>query len=497
MGNIQSISYFLPELMVIATVVVALIADLVYSDRNSYKVGYLVIAGLVVASFTLWLSLPEETTPIFLNTIVVDPFSRIFKFVFLLATFIVVLMSMNSDELKGVRTGEYYTLMAAMVLGMSLMASSVDLIMVYLSIEVVSIISFILAGYLRTQVRSNEAALKYVIYGAFSSGLMLYGLSLLYGLTGTTKLFELSRSISSLGPGSNLTLTVSTILMLAGFGYKVAIVPFHFWTPDVYEGAPTPVTAYLSVAPKAAGFALLIRFFNTLFGTGQPLNSPAWQAMEGVPWQNILMVLAAVTMTVGNLVAIQQKNIKRLLAYSSIAHAGYILMGVPVLSQEGVYAIVFYIIVYLFMQLGAFFLAIVVSNRYGTETIEEYSGIGWKSPYLGFFMAVFMFSLTGIPPTAGFIGKMYLFAALINGGSQFYWLAIIGVLNSVISLYYYMRVVKVMYFQGEREKDLYVPDGMSAVIVLAMAIPSIYFGIRWSFLADWVNSSLKFFIAGF
>ncbi|HJM85720.1 MAG TPA: proton-conducting transporter membrane subunit, partial [Candidatus Marinimicrobia bacterium] len=219
MGNIQSISYFLPELMVIATVVVALIADLVYSDRNSYKVGYLVIAGLVVASFTLWLSLPEETTPIFLNTIVVDPFSRIFKFVFLLATFIVVLMSMNSDELKGVRTGEYYTLMAAMVLGMSLMASSVDLIMVYLSIEVVSIISFILAGYLRAQVRSNEAALKYVIYGAFSSGLMLYGLSLLYGLTGTTKLFELSGSISSLGPGSNLTLTVATILMLAGFGY--------------------------------------------------------------------------------------------------------------------------------------------------------------------------------------------------------------------------------------------------------------------------------------
>ena len=497
MGNIQSISYFFPELVLTATVVVALIADLVYSDRNSYKVGYLVIAGLAIASLALWLSPPDETTPIFLNTIVVDPFSRIFKFVFLLATFFVILMSINSDELKSVRTGEYYTLMAVMVLGMSLMASSVDLIMVYLSIEVVSIVSFILAGYLRAQVRSNEAALKYVIYGAFSSGLMLYGLSLLYGLTGTTKLFELSRVISSLGPGSNLTLTVATILIMAGFGYKVAMVPFHFWTPDVYEGAPTPVTAYLSVAPKAAGFALLIRFFNTLFGTGQPLNSPVWQAMEGVPWQDVIMVLAAVTMTVGNLVAIQQQNIKRLLAYSSIAHAGYILMGVPVLSQDGVYAIIFYIIVYLFMQLGAFFLAIVVSNKYGTEAIEEYSGIGWKSPYLGFFMAVFMFSLTGIPPTAGFIGKMYLFAALINGGSQFYWLAIIGVLNSVISLYYYMRVVKVMYFQGERAKDLYVPGGMSMAILLAMGIPSIFFGIRWSFLADWVSSSLKFFVSGF
>ena len=497
MGNIQSISYFFPELVLTATVVVALIADLVYSDRNSYKVGYLVIAGLAIASLALWLSPPDETTPIFLNTIVVDPFSRIFKFVFLLATFFVILMSINSDELKSVRTGEYYTLMAVMVLGMSLMASSVDLIMVYLSIEVVSIVSFILAGYLRAQVRSNEAALKYVIYGAFSSGLMLYGLSLLYGLTGTTKLFELSGSISSLGPGSNLTLTVATILIMAGFGYKVAMVPFHFWTPDVYEGAPTPVTAYLSVAPKAAGFALLIRFFNTLFGTGQPLNSPVWQAMEGVPWQDVIMVLAAVTMTVGNLVAIQQQNIKRLLAYSSIAHAGYILMGVPVLSQDGVYAIIFYIIVYLFMQLGAFFLAIVVSNKYGTEAIEEYSGIGWKSPYLGFFMAVFMFSLTGIPPTAGFIGKMYLFAALINGGSQFYWLAIIGVLNSVISLYYYMRVVKVMYFQGERAKDLYVPGGMSMAILLATGIPSIFFGIRWSFLADWVSSSLKFFVSGF
>ena len=481
----------------IATLVVAIIADLIYSDKNSYKVGYLVITGLVMASLALWLSPPEEATPIFLNTIVVDPFSRIFKFIFYLATLIVVLMSINSDELKSVRTGEYYTLMAAMVFGMSLMASSVDLIMVYLSIEVVSIVSFILAGYLRAQTRSNEAALKYVIYGAFSSGLMLYGLSLLYGLTGTTKLFELSGVILNLGQGSNLTLTVATILIMAGFGYKVAMVPFHFWTPDVYEGAPTPVTAYLSVAPKAAGFALLIRFFNSLFGTDQPLNSPVWQAMEGVPWQDILMVLAAVTMTVGNLVAIQQQNIKRLLAYSSIAHAGYILMGVPVLSQEGVYAIIFYIIVYLFMQLGAFFLAIVVSNKYGTEAIEEYSGIGWKSPYLGFFMAVFMFSLTGIPPTAGFIGKMYLFAALINGGSQFYWLAIIGVLNSVISLYYYMRVVKVMYFQGELSKDLYVPNGMSMAILLAMGIPSIFFGIRWSFLADWVSSSLKFFVSGF
>ncbi|MBH30819.1 MAG: NADH-quinone oxidoreductase subunit N [Candidatus Marinimicrobia bacterium] len=497
MGNIQSISYFIPELIVTATVLVAVVADLFTSTRKVHKIGYLVIGGLAIAAFALWLSSPEDSSTLFLGTIVIDPFSRIFKFIFLLATIVAVMMSLNSDELNSVRTGEYYALMAAMVLGMSLMASSVDLIMIYLSIEVVSIVSFILAGYLRTQVRSNEAALKYVIYGAFSSGLMLYGLSLLYGLTGTTKVLELGSAVAALGPGSDLPLTAATILIMAGFGYKVAVVPFHFWTPDVYEGAPTPVTAYLSVAPKAAGFALLIRFFNSVFGEEQPLNGAVWEAIEGVPWQDILMVLAAVTMTVGNLIAIQQDNIKRLLAYSSIAHAGYILMAVPVLSQEGIYAIIFYIIVYLFMQLGAFFLAIVVSNRYETENIDDYSGIGWKSPYIGFFMAIFMFSLTGIPPTAGFIGKMYLFAALINGGSQFYWLAIVGVLNSVISLYYYMRVIKVMYFEGEREKDLYRPVGASAAIILATGIPSIIFGIRWSFLADWVNSSLKFFVSGF
>ena len=497
MGNIQSIFYFIPELIIVGTVLLAVLVDLIVSDRNVQKVGYLVIAGLTISSFFLWLSPPDQTTNLFLNTIVIDPFSRIFKFIFILATLIVVMMSMKTDELKSVRTGEYYALMAVMVLGMFLMASSIDLIMIYLAIEVVSITSFILAGYLKDKVTSNEASLKYVIYGAFSSGIMLYGFSLLYGLTGTMKLLELGNAVAALGSESNLALTIATIMIMAGFGYKIAIVPFHFWTPDVYEGSPAPVTAYLSVAPKAAGFALLIRFFNSTFAIEEPFNSQVWKSIAGVPWQDILMIISAITMTVGNLIAIQQNNIKRMLAYSSIAHAGYILMAVPVLSQEGIYAIIFYLIVYLFMQLGAFFISIVVFNQYGTENIDEYSGIGWKSPYLGFFMTIFMFSLTGIPPTAGFIGKMYLFAALINAGSAFYWLAIVGVLNSVVSLYYYMRVVKVMYFQGDRQRDLYIPKGVSAGIILVTGLPSIIFGIRWSFLADWVNSSLKFFVSGF
>lgn len=251
MDNFQSVAYFVPELIVVATIAIAVLADLFYSRDRSRNVGYWVLGGLVVALTALWLSPADEVNSLFLNSIALDPFSRIFKFIFLLATIIVVLMSLQTEELSQVRTGEYFTLLAAMVLGMSLMASSVDLIMVYLSIEVVSIVSFILAGFLKSQVRSNEAALKYVIYGAFSSGLMLYGLSLLYGLTGTTKVFEIADALALAGGEATLTLTAASILIMAGFGYKISAVPFHFWTPDVYEGAPTPITAYLSVAPKA------------------------------------------------------------------------------------------------------------------------------------------------------------------------------------------------------------------------------------------------------
>ena len=494
MDNFQSVAYFVPELIVVATIMIAVLADLFYSKDQSRNVGYWVLGGLVVALTALWLSPADEVNSLFLNSIALDPFSRIFKFIFLIATVIVILMSMQTDELSQVRTGEYFTLLAVMVLGMSLMASSVDLIMVYLSIEVVSIVSFILAGFLKSQVRSNEAALKYVIYGAFSSGLMLYGLSLLYGLTGTTKVFEIADALALAGDEATLTLTTASILIMAGFGYKISAVPFHFWTPDVYEGAPTPITAYLSVAPKAAGFALLVRFFNSLLGVGDSLNMAVWQMMEGIPWQHLIMVISAITMTLGNLVAIQQDNIKRMLAYSSIAHAGYILMAVPVLSQDGVYAITFYIVVYLFMQLGAFLVAIIVSNKFGTELIDEYSGIGFKSPFLAGLMALFLFSLTGIPPTAGFIGKFYLFAALIKAGPQFYWLAVLGVLNSVVSLYYYMRVMKKMYFEGETQTELYFPPRLSAVLLVGLGIPTLLFGIYWAPVADWVHNSLMFFV---
>ncbi|HIA28779.1 MAG TPA: NADH-quinone oxidoreductase subunit N [Candidatus Marinimicrobia bacterium] len=491
MDNFQSIKLFIPELVLVGTMLIGIIADLFYQREQSFRVGFWVIAGLAIAALALFLTPAGESITLFMGTIVIDPFARMFKFVFLLATTVIILISLKTDELKSVRTGEYYVLITAMTLGMFLMASSVDLIMIYLSIEVVSIVSFILAGYLKTQVRSTEASLKYVIYGAFSSGIMLYGFSLLFGLTGTTKLFEIRESLAVLN-GGTLTLTVAIVMITAGFGYKISAVPFHFWTPDVYEGAPTPITALLSVGPKAAGFALLIRVFNTLFSGTDVFAASVWQSLEGLPWQEVMAGLAAITMTLGNVLAIQQSNVKRLLAYSSIAHAGYILMGIPVLSQSGIYAVMFYVVVYLFMQLGAFFVVISIKNKFGTEDIEEYGGLGFKAPYLGVTMAIFLFSLTGLPPTAGFIGKFYLFSAVIE--AKMYWLAIVGALNSVISLYYYMRIVKMMYLQGEREAELYLPPRFQTSLLAALAVPTVIFGVYWTPIADWIRNSLVFFL---
>jgi NADH-quinone oxidoreductase subunit N len=392
------------------------------------------------------------------------------------------------------RKGEYFTLLGIIVFGLFLMVSTVDLIMVYLSIEIVSIMSFVLAGYLKQNTRSNEAGLKYVVYGAFSSGIMLFGLSYIYGLTGSTNYFEIQHAIANLDASANTALIMATIMMLVGFGYKVSAVPFHFWTPDVYEGAPTTITAFLSIAPKAGAFAMMIRFFNQVLADGGAMGGLDASSLESLPWANIMSLLAVITMTLGNIVAIQQNNIKRMLAYSSIAHAGYMLLAMPVMSGDSIYAIMIYLVMYLFMNLGAFFVVIAVKNKTGGETFDDYKGLGWEMPMIGVAMTIFMVSLTGLPPTAGFIGKFYIFASLIKGGGQFYWLVLIGGINSVVSLYYYLRVVKVMFFEGERSETILQPPTIMAVMILATAIPTVILGIYWTPVADWVQNSLTFFI---
>ena len=496
MSNLHSIKYFIPELIVVATVLIGILADLFYSKKKSHLTGYWILGGLIFSLIAIFFQNIYTVTSLFSEMIALDPFATYFKIIILISTILVVIISRYNKEFSDYRVGEYYILIAIMVFGMLLMVSSIDLVMVYLSIETVSIMSFVLSGYLKTERRSNESALKYVIYGAFSSGLMLFGFSILFGLTGSTKLLEIANIISTVGGSSQLALVIAFILILAGFAYKVSIVPFHFWTPDVYEGAPTTITAFLSVAPKAAGFAIIIRFLHIVFGDAGALHPEITLTETTIPWTQIIALLAVITMTLGNVVAIQQDNLKRMLAYSSIAHAGYMLMVLPVLSEDSIFAIIFYLTVYILMNLGAFFVVIHVKNETGGEIFDDFKGLGWKMPIVGIVMTIFMFSLTGLPPTAGFIGKFYLFATLIKGGTQFYWLAFVGIINSVISLYYYMRVVKTMYFEGTPQKNISAPKLQISIVLTILTILTVVFGLNWEMLASWVRNSLIFYIAG-
>ncbi len=439
------LKYFIPEMVLTGFIAVAIIYDLFLKKEQSYRVGYLAIPALILTLATLYLQRGTPSTGIFANMFVVDGFAAFFKWVVGVGAILVIWMSLDSDELKNRRVGEYYVLILIAVFGMFLLVSANHLLSIYLSLEMVSIMSYLLAGYLKENSRSNESSVKYVIYGAFASGIMLYGFSLLYGLTGTGYLSAIQHQLA-VGNLSPVLLVLIGVFIFAGFGYKISAVPFHFWTPDVYEGAPATITAFLSVAPKAAGFGVLIRFLNIAFSQGNP-NAASWLAMPGLDWPIIIAGLSAITMTVGNVIAIQQDNVKRMLAYSSIAHAGYMLMGVVVVDQTGVSAILYYLGVYLLMNLGAFFIAIEIKNLYNTESISDYAGLGFKAPWLGISMAVFLFALTGLPPTAGFVAKFYLFRALVQSGDSFLWLAVIGLINGVVSLVYYMRILKAMYFE--------------------------------------------------
>jgi NADH-quinone oxidoreductase subunit N len=316
--------------------------------------------------------------------------------------------------------------------------------------------------------------MKYVVFGATASGVMIYGFSLLYGLSGTTQIIEIGQRIAQ--GGLTLPIALAVVLVTVGFGYKIAAVPFHMWCPDVYEGSPTPVTAFLSVGPKAAGFAVLVRFFYTVFAT-PAAGGGVWSVAPAIDWRLLFAVLSAVTMTVGNLVAVNQSNVKRLLAYSSIAHAGYMLMGFVLLTAVGLKAILFYLVVYLFMNLGAFFVVVLVANGTKSEEIADFAGLGSRAPYAAVCLAIFLFSLTGIPPFSGFIGKVYLFAEVINQG--IYWLAVVAALNSVVSLYYYARIVKVMFLEEPKEQAGLPIPAVSGVLIGALAVPTLLLGVYW------------------
>ena len=448
--NIESLLYFTPEILLVVFAAAVIILDLVMKNRESIAVAYLSLVGVAcvfgAVLFTHALLGDNESISLFLGMIRLDRFAIFFKIILLLATTATILFSLRSEELDARLKGEYYALLLAVTFGMFLMASSTNLLMIFISLETVSLTSYILAGFLTHSPRSSEAAFKYITYGAVASGTMLFGLSLLFGMTGTGDLGQISAKLTEMfntGDVYPLAVLVSITFILAGVGYKIASVPFHMWSPDVYEGAPIPITAFLSVASKSAGFALFIRFFYSGFGSSE--------VMQSVDWTLMLAIVSALTMTVGNLAALPQRNVKRLLAYSSIAHGGYLLMGGVLLTAEGIGAILFYLVVYLFMNLGAFYVVVLIASEVGSEMIDGYRGLSSRAPLVAGAMAIFLFSLTGIPPFAGFFGKWVLFTAVIDKG--LYWLAFVGLLNSVVSLYYYARIVKAMYLESAEDAE--------------------------------------------
>ena len=480
-------SVFTPAALV-ALAVACLLADVYLPPAYRRWLGRFALAGtLLILLLQAILHLERirwthDLGPAFSNFFAFDGYSVFFNYLFLIAAALTLAMSIPHLEGKEYHRGEYYVLILLAAAGMSLMAGAMDLVILFLGLETMSIAIYVLAGLDRQNLKSNEAALKYLLLGAFATGFLLFGMACLYGAAGSTNYTLLRQNLGQIGGNDPRIyfLWAGVGFVLVGFAFKVAAAPFHMWTPDVYEGAPTPITGFMATGVKAAAFAALVRLFLTAWGGGQEVI--IWNASYGV-----LYALAVLTMTVGNLVALAQQNLKRLLAYSSIAHAGYLLVGVTALvaSADGASAfnaadaVMFYLLAYLFMNLGAFAVIVAMGrDRRGGDYLPDYSGLSKSRPDLAALLALFLLSMTGVPPLAGFLGKFYLFQAALH--NRLYYLVVIAVLNSVVSAYYYLRVIVIMYMQPEPElkEPVRVDRGPTlALVCLVAAVMTVILGL--------------------
>jgi NADH-quinone oxidoreductase subunit N len=455
----------LPTLAVVVTGLLVLAQNLVTRGRKTQGAFLLTVVGLVAVAYWNFSFWGEPNIESFQGTVVLDRFALFFNGIFLMASFATVLITRNDADRAEYWRGEHFVLILFATAGMMLMASANDLIVFFLALETMSIAVYVLGGMRKQDEKSNEAALKYFILGAFASGFLLYGIALIYGAVGSTQIAHLSRAVVSHSVRSHPMLLAGAALLLVGFGFKVAAVPLHSWVPDVYEGAPTSVTTFMAVAVKAASFSTFVRIF--------------LEGLKGIShdWQGIVWILAVLTMTVGNVIAISQSNIKRMLAYSSIAHAGYLLVAVVAGGDSGGTAVLFYLIAYALMNIGAFSVVLALGKiGQRNEQIRDYAGIGFRHPFLGLAMAVFMFSLIGLPPLAGFTGKFYLFASAVESG--FIGLAVISVLNSALSVAYYLRVVVMLYMEeGEVECDRVWKRPYLLITILFAAFGTLWLGL--------------------
>lgn len=464
--NFLMFQAILPEILILVLGAVVLTVDLILGRKDDRSLGWVTAIGLVLIIIaSLLVGIPgAQSQSIWGGMVRFDWLGFIFKMLFLFAAAMTALLATDHKEIG--HRGEFYLLMLASTIGMCLMASAGDLVMLYLAIETTSIPMYVLAGFMTRDQRSTEAGFKYLLFGAFSSAVMLYGFSLLYGFAGTTSLYNIATGLQA-GTVPTANIVATLLLILVGFGFKISAVPLHFWAPDVYEGAPTPVAGFLSTASKAAGFAALVRVFLIAFPS------------VSIEWGAVATTLAVATMTLGNFLALAQKNLKRLLAYSSIAHAGYTLIGVSAIAvsapgsedaQFGIASIVFYMIAYLATNLAAFGAIAVFERATGSDDIRAFNGMSRRSPGLALVLLVALLSLSGMPPLAGFVAKFFVFAAAIK--VNLIWLAVIGALNSIVGLYYYMTVLKYIYlYPPEEETPIFMTKPFTvALVVLCLAI---------------------------
>jgi NADH-quinone oxidoreductase subunit N len=470
--NPKDLALLGPELILIGMGLIVLLVDLILPRERKHVNLVLAQIGFVAATAYLALTWPAAKSTAFSNLIVVDGYSQFVKLVILGASILSVAIAPRYLRLEGIYVGEFFELLLFSSAGMMIMVSGNDLLTIYLGLELMSLASYVLTAFLRYSFRSTEAGIKYFLLGSFSSALLLYGISLIYGLTGSTQLDAMGAALKAVSAPSP-PLVIALIFILAGFGFKISAVPFHLWTPDVYNGGPTPVVAYMSVGTKAAAIAAFARLFVVAFGVQQ-----------GTSWASMVAVLAVLSMILGNTVAVVQTNVKRMLAYSTIGHAGYMLAGVIVAVggppqqglPDGLTALLFYLFGYLFANIGAFAVVIYLGREGQHEEYQDFSGLAQTRPWLAAAMMIFLLSLTGMPPTVGFVGKLYIFYAAISGG--YTYLAVIGLLMSAVSLYYYMGLAMYMYMRPPRqgEPTFYPTASLSAAIVLC-TVAILAFGI--------------------
>jgi NADH-quinone oxidoreductase subunit N len=493
METVQSLGFFLPELILTGTLLLVIFFEFALKARKAQVAAWLTAIGAAMAALAALGDAGKVPTLVFYGTAVVDPYLVFFRvFLSAVAVALVVFTTPHAadDGVIGRRGGEFYALLTATLLGGYLLVGSVHVVMVFVALELVSIPSYVMAGYFKDQKKGSEASVKYVIYGAFASGAMLYGFSLLYGLTGELDLYRIGAALRSTEPG--LGMYAAVILVLAGVGYKISMVPFHFWAPDVYEGAPTPAAAFFSIGPKAAGVGLLLRLVWALGAGPLSESTGTWIPAGGLDWSSLLAAFAVITMTLGNLGALFQTDLKRLIAYSGIAHAGYIVMGLAAFTGLAMQAVLVYLIAYYLANLAFFLIVDMVERESGSCAISSFRGLLWRSPVLGAGLIAVLFSLTGLPPTIGFVGKWYLFMGLIQ--QKMYWLAVVGVANSVVSLWYYMRIVSTMW-QG-REEVTPVPLRVHPVQVTLFGLLTVLAAlgvVYWGPLVDIARSASGIF----